>query len=150
MEFRRVLFRSEEIAVTASASAGINALATALDFSGGRDRVLVSNYEFPTSGQIWHAQERRGAVVEHVPENESGLIPPEHFADRIDERTRIVVLSHVCYRHGGKFSDESIRSIVEMAHVQGAYVILDCFQSAGAEAIDVKKNGKASGREKGW
>src|SRR3546814_18297491 len=124
MEFRRVLFRSEEIAVTASASAGINALATALDFSGGRDRVLVSNYEFPTSGQIWHAQERRGAVVEHVPENESGLIPPEHFADRIDERTRIVVLSPVCYRHGGKFSDESIRSIVAMAHVQGAYVIL--------------------------
>src|SRR3546814_15555028 len=28
-----------------------------------------------------------------------------------------------------------------MAHVQGAYVILDCFQSAGAEAIDVKKLG---------
>lgn len=137
------LFNAErdEIAVTASASAGINALATALDFSGDRTKVLVSNYEFPTSGQIWHAQERRGAVVEHVPEDASRLIPPQHFADRIDEHTRIVVLSHVCYRHGGKFSDESIRAIVEMAHRQGAYVILDCFQSAGAQAIDVKKLG---------
>ncbi|WP_129794538.1 aminotransferase class V-fold PLP-dependent enzyme [Sphingosinicella sp. CPCC 101087] len=131
----------DEIAVTASASAGINALASALDFSGGRDRILVSNYEFPTSGQIWHAQARRGAVVEHVAEDESGLIPPEHFADRIDERTRIVVLSHVCYRHGGKFSNGSIRSIVEVAHDHGAYVILDCFQSAGAEVIDVKELG---------
>ncbi|RIV75687.1 aminotransferase class V-fold PLP-dependent enzyme [Pelagerythrobacter aerophilus] len=133
--------KRDEIAITASASAGINALATALDFSGDRTKVLVSNYEFPTSGQIWHAQERRGAVVEHVAEDVSGLIPPEHFADLIDERTRIVVLSHVCYRHGGKFSDESIRAIAEMAHRQGAYVILDCFQSVGAQAIDVKKLG---------
>jgi selenocysteine lyase/cysteine desulfurase len=133
--------RREEIAVTASASAGINALASALDFSGDRPRILVSNYEFPTSGQIWHAQERRGAIVEHVPEDESRLIPAQHFADRLDERTRIVVLSHVCYRHGGKFSDESIRSIVEAAHAHGAYVVLDCFQSAGTEPIDVRKLG---------
>lgn len=133
--------QSDEIAVTGSASAGINALATALDFSSDRARVLVSNYEFPTSGQIWHAQEPRGAIVEHVPEDASGLIPPEHFAARIDERTRIVVLSHVCYRHGGKFSDESIRAIVEAAHRHGAYVILDCFQSVGAQAIDVKALG---------
>ena len=133
--------RTDEIAVTGSASAGINALATALDFSGERSKVLVSNYEFPTSGQIWHAQEPRGAIVEHVPEDESGLIPLEHFAERIDERTRIVVLSHVCYRHGGKFSDDAIRAIVELAHRHGAYVILDCFQSAGAQPIDVKKLG---------
>src|SRR5688500_9050373 len=37
----------DEIAVTASASAGINAMASALDFSGERNRVVVSNYEFP-------------------------------------------------------------------------------------------------------
>jgi selenocysteine lyase/cysteine desulfurase len=130
-----------EIAVTASASAGMNAVASALDFSGERNRILVSNYEFPTSGQIWHAQERRGAVIEHVPEDEHGLIPIEHFERAIDERTRIVVVSHICYRHGGKFSASALRAIVDLAHRHGAYVILDTFQSAGAEPIDVRSLG---------
>src|SRR5689334_19038669 len=35
----------DEIAVTASASAGLNALASAIEFSGGRDKVVVSDFE---------------------------------------------------------------------------------------------------------
>src|ERR1700686_5807698 len=57
----------DEIAVTASVSAGLNALASALDFSGPRSKVVVSDFEFPTNAQIWHAQEPRGARVVHVP-----------------------------------------------------------------------------------
>lgn len=59
--------RPDEVAVTASASAGINAVASSIDF-GARPKVVVSNYEFPTSAQIWHAQEKRGARVIHVAE----------------------------------------------------------------------------------
>ena len=128
----------DEIAVTASASAGMNAVASALDFSGERNRILVSDYEFPTSGQIWHAQERRGAVVDHIPENDRGVIPVEHFERAIDERTRLVVLSHVCYRHGAKFSAEGIKEIVRLAHRSGAHVLLDSFQLAGTESLDVQ------------
>lgn len=131
----------DEIAVTASASSGINSVASALDFSGERNRVLVSNYEFPTSGQIWHAQEPRGASVTHVEEDGRGRIPLEHFERAIDERTRIVALSRVCYRHGGRLPDDDISAIVEMAHRHGAYVILDVFQSLGAESLDVKALG---------
>lgn len=130
--------RVEEIAVTASASAGMNAVASALDFTGERNRVLVSNYEFPTSGQIWHAQEKRGAVVEHVPENGSGLIPLDHFERTIDERTRLVVLSHVCYRHGAKFPTRELRLLADLAHRNGAYLIMDLFQTVGTEPIDVR------------
>lgn len=129
---------TDEMAITGSASSGINAIASALDFSGERNRVVVSNYEFPTSGQIWHAQQPRGAVVEHVEEDDDSLIPVEHFARAIDERTAIVVLSRICYRHGGKIPDEDVRAIVDLAHRNGAYVILDCFQSLGAEVLDVK------------
>jgi selenocysteine lyase/cysteine desulfurase len=131
----------DEIAITASASSGINSVASAMDFSGERNRVLVSNYEFPTSGQIWHAQAPRGAIVEHVEEDGSGRIPIEHFERAIDERTRIVALSRVCYRHGGRLSDDAVRQIAAIAHRHGAYVILDVFQSLGAEAIDVAELG---------
>src|SRR6202051_979433 len=47
----------DEIAITASVSAGLNALASACDFSGPRDQVVVSDFEFPTNAQIWQAQE---------------------------------------------------------------------------------------------
>ena len=56
----------DEIAVTASVSAGLNALASALDFTGKRNKVVISDFEFPTNAQIWHAQEPRGAKVVHV------------------------------------------------------------------------------------
>lgn len=130
-----------EIAITSTASAGINAVASALDFRGERKRVLVSNYEFPTSGQIWHAQERRGAAVTHVAEDDGRLLPAASFIDLIDERTAIVALSRVCYRHGGRIPDSDVRAIADAAHRNGAYVILDCFQSLGAETLDVKALG---------
>jgi selenocysteine lyase/cysteine desulfurase len=124
----------QEIAVTTSASAGINSLASALDFSGPRNRVLVSNFEFPTSGQIWHAQARRGAVVDHVPEAPDGDIPLEHFEKLIDERTKLVAITHVCYRNGARLD---IEGVVKLAHAKGALVLLDCFQSVGALKVDV-------------
>jgi selenocysteine lyase/cysteine desulfurase len=128
----------DEIALTASASAGINALASALDFSGPRNRVVVSNFEFPTSGQIWHAQEPRGAVVDHVPEADDGYIPLEHFERLIDERTRLVAVAQVCYRNGARLD---IEGIVRLAHAKGAMVLLDCFQAVGALQVDLKALG---------
>jgi selenocysteine lyase/cysteine desulfurase len=129
---------SDEIAVTTSASAGINALASALDFSGPRNKVVVSNFEFPTGAQIWHAQERRNAVVEHVPEGPDGGVPLEHFERAIDERTKIVQVTHVCYRNGQRLD---VAGVAKIARARGALVLLDCFQSVGAVDIDVKALG---------
>jgi selenocysteine lyase/cysteine desulfurase len=126
---------AHEVAITGSASAGLNALAGAMDFSGPRNRVLVSNFEFPTSGQIWHAQERAGAEIVHVPEIEDGIIPLEHFTGLIDDRTAVVALSQLCYRHGGRIPDEDIRAIVRLAHDHGAIVVLDSYQIVGTTPI---------------
>lgn len=127
---------TDEIAITASASAGLNAIASAFDFSGPRNKVVVSNFEFPTSGQIWHAQSPVGAEVVHVAENDDAIIPLQSFLDAIDDRTAVVALSHVCYRHGGKIPDNDIRAIAAAAHRHGAIVVLDCYQVAGSEPID--------------
>ena len=125
----------DEIAVTASVSAGLNALASALDFSGPRNKVVVSDFEFPTNAQIWHAQEPRGARVVHVPRAADGYIPAESFAKAIDENTQLVAITHVCFRNGAKLD---IPGIVKLAHAKGARVLLDCYQSVGSMDIDVK------------
>src|ERR1700728_4198432 len=125
----------DEIAVTASVSAGLNALASALDFSGPRNKVVVSDFEFPTNAQIWHAQEPRGARVVHVPRAADGYIPLENFARAIDEQTQLVAITHVCFRNGAKLD---IPGIVRLARAKGAKVLLDCYQSVGSLDIDVK------------
>jgi selenocysteine lyase/cysteine desulfurase len=125
----------DEIAVTASVSAGLNALASALSFTGPRNKVVVSDFEFPTNAQIWHAQEPRGARVVHVPRAADGYIPLENFAKAIDEQTQLVAITHVCFRNGAKLD---IPGIVRLARAKGAMVLLDCYQSVGSMDIDVK------------
>jgi selenocysteine lyase/cysteine desulfurase len=126
----------DEIAVTASASAGINALASSLDFRQRRNKVIVSDFEFPTSAQIWHAQEPRGARVVHVPPAADGYIPLESFARVIDEETQLVAVTYVCFRNGARLD---IPGIVRLAHARGARVLLDCYQAVGGLTVDVRQ-----------
>jgi selenocysteine lyase/cysteine desulfurase len=128
----------DEIAVTASASAGINALASAFEYQGKRNKVVVSDFEFPTHAQIWHAQEKKGARIVHVPPGPDAYIPLEHFEKLIDDQTQLVAVTHVCFRNGAKLD---IAGIVKLAHARGARVLLDCYQAVGAVDVDVKQLG---------
>src|SRR5947199_2701514 len=89
----------DEVAVTTSESAGVASLASGLRYAR-RSKVVITDWEFPTIGQIWHAQEARGARVVHVPAAQDGSIPYEHFERTIDDDTLIVSITHVCYRNG--------------------------------------------------
>ncbi len=125
----------QEVAITTSASAGLDSFVSALVPGEGRNRIVVSDYEFPTVGQIWHAQERRGFEIVHVAEGEDGLIPFSRFEEAIDERTLAVSIAHVCYRHGAV---NEIERIVRLAHAHGALVVLDAYQALGQLPVDVR------------
>jgi selenocysteine lyase/cysteine desulfurase len=120
----------DEVAVTTSLSAGVSALASGLRFAR-RSKVVLTDWEFPTIGQIWHAQEARGARVVH------GSTLDE--LDRlIDDDTLLVAVTHVSYRSGAM---TDVPKIVELAHERGALVLLDAFQSIGSLPVDVKELG---------
>ena len=122
-----------EIAVTASASAGINAVASALDFSGPRRKIVITDFEFPTSGQIWHAQAARGAQIERViAGNPQTML--ERLSAAVDETTLLVAATHICYRNGAKLD---VGAIADIAKAKGALVLIDGFQAVGATAFDV-------------
>jgi selenocysteine lyase/cysteine desulfurase len=127
----------DEIAVTTSLSAGVASLASGLRFAR-RSKVVLTDWEFPTIGQIWHAQEARGARVVHVPAGADGTIPLEHFERAIDDDTLLVSITHVCYRNGAMVD---VPAVVELAHERGAYVLLDAFQSVGSLPVDVRELG---------
>jgi len=122
-----------EIAVMPSASAGINAIASALTFDGPRSHVVIGDFEFPTMAQVWLAQERRGASIRRA--HASGdTLPLDAYGAVIDERTLIVPATHVCFRNGHK---TDIAGLVNLAHSRGAYVFLDDYQRTGSGPIDV-------------
>ena len=124
----------DEVAITTSVSAGVSALASGLRPGKGRDKVVVSDFEFPTIGQIWHAQERRGVRVEHVPAEADGTIPLERFEAAIDEQTALVAVTHVCFRNGSRLDVEAVARI---AHERGALVLVDAYQTVGSLPVDV-------------
>ena len=125
----------DEVAVTTSLSAGVSALFSGLRFEGERTTIVVSDFEFPTVGQIAHAQELRGRQVVHVPEAGDTTIPLEHFDAAIDERTALVAVTHVCYRNGSRVD---IEGVIRLAHERGALVLVDAYQAAGAIPLDVR------------
>jgi selenocysteine lyase/cysteine desulfurase len=127
----------DEIAVTTSLSAGVSALASGLRYAR-RSKVVLTDWEFPTIGQIWHAQEARGARVAHVPAAPDGTIPLEHFRRVVDDDTLIVSITHVCYRNGAMID---VPAVVELAHERGALVLLDAFQGVGSLPVDVRELG---------
>lgn len=118
-----------EIAVTSSVSSSINALASALDFGGRRRKIVLSSLEFPTDGQIWQSQRRRGAEVVYAEEAADGTIPLSSFESLIDDETLLVAITHVCYRNGVRLD---IPAIAALARERGAMVMLDCYQTAGS------------------
>ena len=128
----------DDVAVTTSVSQGVSALVSALDLSGERNRIVISEYEFPTVGQIAHAQELRGAEVVHVRPEADGRIPLERFAEAIDERTALVCCTAVSFRSGHR---NDVASIAQLGHEHGAIVLADSYQALGALELDVRTLG---------
>ena len=125
---------ADDVAVTTSVSQGVSGLVSALDLGGARNRIVISEYEFPTVGQIAHAQELRGAEVVHVRPDPDGAIPAERFAEAIDERTALVCCTTLSYRSGHR---HDVAAIAEAAHAAGAIVLADSYQACGAIELDV-------------
>jgi len=128
--------KPEEVAVVTSASAGINPIANALQFDG-RNGVVMGEFEFPTMGHIWLAQEARGAKVQFLPAT-GDTIPLAGYEQAIDRRTMIVPLTHLSFVNGFR---SDVAAIARMAHSAGAYVFLDGYQDCGTRPLDVKALG---------
>lgn len=123
----------DEVAIVTSVSAGINGIASALNFRE-RNKVVMGEFEFPTMGHVWLAQQTRGADVQFA-KAEANTIPAANYEKLIDRNTLIVPLTHVCFKNG--FRTE-VGAIEKMAHDTGAMVMLDDYQDCGTRPVDVK------------
>lgn len=133
-EFARFInAQPEEVAIVTSASAGINPIANALRFNK-RNKVVMSEYEFPTMAHIWLAQRPRGAEIQFL-DGVNYAVSTKCYEDAVDERTAIVPLTHVSFVNGFR---SDVAAIAKIAHAAGAYLFLDGYQDCGTRPLDVK------------
>jgi kynureninase len=109
-------------------------IASALDFSGPRNKVVYTEQEFPSVMYVWEALRRQGARVECVRGESEVGVSDERLMEAIDETTKIVPISHVCFRTSFQ---QDARAICRRAREVGALVLLDCYQSLGTLPVDV-------------
>ena len=119
----------------ANVAAALGDIASAIDFSGPRNKVVYSSLEWPGSHYLWREHERYGARVVVVPGEADGVhLDVQRLVDAIDETTAVVPVSHVLFRTSTLVD---VRPVVERAHAVGALVVLDCYQSVGAVPFSV-------------
>jgi selenocysteine lyase/cysteine desulfurase len=122
----------DDVAIQTSVSAAVSGLVSSLQFRGERNRIVISRNEFPTIGQIAHAQELRGAEVVQVEPD------PEAYATVIDERTALVCSTFVSYRTGAV---HDVEAIYVLAREHGALMLVDGYQGIGALPLEAAKAG---------
>jgi kynureninase len=94
-----------------------------------RNRVVYEEANFPSVRYLYQAQPDLEVVAV---EGDSAIV------DAIDERTLLVPISHVLFKNG---EIQDVGPIVRRAQEAGAYVVLDCYQSAGVVPFDLTELG---------
>ena len=110
-------------------------IASCLDFSGKRNKVVYTDLNFPSVMYFWEAQRASGARVHMVKTDDGIHVPTERLLEAIDESTLVVPVSHVIFR--SSYINDA-KAIIEKAHKVGAYVVLDTFQSLGTVPVDIQ------------
>ncbi len=101
------------------------------------DEILLSQMEHHANIVPWQLiAAKTGATIKVIPINMAGEILMEDYARLLNERTRIVGISHISNTLG---TINPIKKIIDLAHQAGAKVLVDGAQAAPHTLIDVQK-----------
>jgi selenocysteine lyase/cysteine desulfurase len=120
-----------EIALTESTTAGINAVANAIDWEPG-DTVVRTDLEHPAGTLPWQRLEQKGVDV-RVVETENGRVDLDTFGEAVAD-ARLVCFSAVTWTHGTQLP---VADLVDIAHDAGAFVLVDAVQVPGQLPMNV-------------
>lgn len=127
--------RSGEISLHQNVTIIQAVISSCFDFRGPRNKIVMTDLEFPSIQYFYHEQRRLGARLELVKSDDPIRIDTEKFLAAIDDTTLLVPISHVLFRSSYIVD---AKAIIDRAHRVGAYVILDVFQAAGTIPVDVR------------
>ncbi len=124
-----------ELAITTNLSIALSTVASCLDLAGPRNRVILSELDFPTDGHVWLAWARRaGAEVVWLRSPDGMTIPVEAYDEAIDDRTALVMVNRVLYRTSALVD---AAAVCRIARERGALSFVDDYHGAGLVPLDL-------------
>ena len=117
---------------------GINLVAHSYSkaFINEGDEIIVSQMEHHSNIIPWQvAAEEHGAILRVIPMNERGELIIDEYENLLNERTKIVAVSHVSNSLG---TVNPIKKMIETAHKFGVPVCVDAAQSVPHFPVDVQ------------
>nr|WP_306999365.1 aminotransferase class V-fold PLP-dependent enzyme [Amycolatopsis thermophila] len=125
-----------DISVTDSATRSWQAVFYAMRFQPG-DRILTCRSEYASNAIAYLQVARRtGALVEVVEDDASGQLDVADLERRVDDRVKLIAITHVPTQGGLVNPAEEVGAIAERA---GIPFLLDACQSAGQLDLDVRR-----------
>ncbi len=130
--------QSHEVLFTRGTTESINMVAHSFGkaFINADDEIIISEIEHHSNIVPWQMMcEDRKAILHVIPANERGEVLLDEYAKILNERTKLVAITHISNALG---TCNPIKKIVAMAHQAGAKILVDAAQSAPHMPIDVQ------------
>jgi len=128
-----------EVAMLPNVTIAQTSVLSALDYGNGRDAIVMTDLDFPSVRYVYdELATRLGARIVAVPSDDGITIDTQRVLDAIDDRTRLVAISHVLFRSAFIMDAEAI---CRRAKEVGALVSLDAFHSVGVMPVSVQQLG---------
>lgn len=128
-----------EVAMLPNVTIAQTAVLTAIDYTPPRNRIVMTGLDFPSVRYVYEGLARRlGAEIVVVPSEDGVRVDLDRLLQTIDERTRLVAISHVLFKSA--FIMDAA-AICRKARQVGALVSLDGFHAVGVIPVDVKALG---------
>jgi kynureninase len=127
-----------EVVMMPNVTIAQTAVLSSIDFPKGRDTVVMTELDFPSVRYAYAEMAHRlGARVVVVKSDDGLTIETDRLLEAIDDRTRLVAVSHVLFRSAYLMDADRICA---RAREVGALVSLDSFHAVGVVPVDVKES----------
>lgn len=125
---------ADEIAFAANTTTGIGLVAEGFPWRPG-DNVVTAAEEYPSNLYPWMNLADRGVETRRVP-TRGGRIELDDLAAAMDDRTRLLTISHVEFASGFR---NDLDAIGALCRERGAAFFVDAIQGLGPLRIDVAR-----------
>ena len=129
----------DEIVMIPNVTMAQAAVLSSIDYTPPRDTIVMTGLDFPSVRYVYdRLATRLGARVKVVESDDGISVDAQRVIAAIDDRTRLVSISHVLFRSAYVMD---VDAICRAAHEAGALVSLDAFHSVGVLPVDVRRSG---------
>lgn len=122
-----------EVAFIDDTTMGLNIALAAIPFSAG-DNVVLCDLEYPQVAiSAAHPQHHQGVEV-RVARHRNGVVTVDDYAELIDKRTRLLLVSSVQWINGLRMD---LAAFSQLAEEHDCFLVVDAIQQLGAIPLDL-------------